>query len=280
MRVLNEIKSLRSILLEYKLDNKKIGLIPTMGALHEGHMALVSAAQAESDITVCSIYINPAQFDNPADLEKYPQNMEKDLQMLAEIGCDMVFCPDNAVMYQNGNRIKFDFGDLDKMMEGRFRQGHFSGVATVVAKLLNIVQPDYAYFGQKDLQQFTIIERLVESLMFNTELRCIPIKRDKNGLALSSRNLRISAEGQQSALILSESLELAIEELKKGQSIVEIKNKINHRFAASMTELEYFEIVNRATLENITNFSNDIQVAICVAAYVENVRLIDNMLLN
>lgn len=280
MRVFNEINSLRDILFQYKTEKKSIGLVPTMGALHAGHLSLIKESIKECDITVCTIYVNPTQFSNASDLEKYPNTIDHDLRLLKEFNCDIVFCPQGEIMYSTGNQITFDFGQLDKVMEGEFRSGHFSGVATIVSKFLNIIQPTVAYFGQKDLQQFAIINRLVKNLLFNTKLKCIPIVRENNGLALSSRNMRLTSIGKREALILYESLMFAKQELKKGGSISEIKSKINLKFAPSIAELEYFEVINSDTFEPVNVISGNVSIALCIAGYVENVRLIDNIFLN
>lgn len=280
MQVFNEINSLRDILFQYKIEKKSIGLVPTMGALHAGHLTLINESKKECDITVCTIYVNPTQFDNPSDLEKYPNTIDNDLNLLKASNCDIVFCPQGEIMYSTGNQIIFDFGHLDKVMEGEFRSGHFSGVATIVSKFLNIIQPTVAYFGQKDLQQFTIINRLVENLLFSTKLKCVHIVREKNGLALSSRNMRLTSKGKREALILYESLMFAKQGLKKGGSISDIKSKIKLKFASSIAKLEYFEVINKDTFESIDVMTGNISIALCIAGYVENVRLIDNVLLN
>ncbi len=280
MQVFNEIKPLRDILTQYKTEKKIVGLVPTMGALHSGHLALIQASKKECDITICTIYVNPTQFDNPSDLDKYPQTLDADLKLLEQLNCELVFNPKNEVMYPIKSQINFDFGNLGKVMEGAFRTGHFSGVATVVSKFFNIIQPDFAYFGQKDLQQFAVINKLVEELHYNVTLRCVPIVRGESGLAMSSRNMRLTENGKNEALILHQSLLDARGWLKKGGSISDIKNKISVRFASSIVELEYFEVVNNSTLEAVEENTNNNQVALCIAGYVENVRLIDNMLLN
>src|SRR5258706_6057445 len=161
MHIFNQIDTLRAFL-SHKRGQQRIGLVPTMGALHSGHVSLLDAARQETDFSVCSIYVNPAQFNNPSDLEKYPRTLDKDLALLENSSCDLVFIPDNNEMYRTPATVHFDFGSLDKIMEGEFRPGHFSGVALVVSKLFNIVSPHFAYFGQKDFQQFKIIERLVD----------------------------------------------------------------------------------------------------------------------
>jgi len=280
MRVINEIKPLRDILLQNKIDNKTIGLVPTMGALHAGHIKLIQESIEECDVTVCSIYVNPTQFNNQVDLDKYPNTFEEDIQMLSDIGCDLAFNPSHNAMYPSGNQLNFDFGHLDKVMEGEFRKGHFSGVGIIISKFFNIVQPDFAYFGQKDIQQFAVINKMVEELHMNTSLRCVPIVREENGLAMSSRNMRLSEKGKNDALVLYESLNLAKELLIKGVSISDVKNKIKHKFASSIVELEYFEVVNSDTFISMDKVTKNSPVAICIAGHIENVRLIDNILLN
>jgi pantoate--beta-alanine ligase len=279
MRVINDINTLKDILFQLKVEKKTIGLIPTMGALHSGHLSLIHESNKECSITVCSIYVNPTQFNNPSDLKKYPKTIDSDLVLLEKASCDIVFCPEDKAMYANGHHITFDFGKLDKVMEGQYRTGHFSGMATIVSKLFNIVQPDISYFGQKDLQQFTIINELAKNLLFGTEVRCVPIVREENGLALSSRNMRVSAVGKDEALILHRSLEIAKKNLKNGESIDFIKDKINRSFADSMVTLEYFEIVNSNTLEPISSYTDGEPVAVCIAGFIEEVRLIDNVLI-
>ena len=170
MEIFKKIAPLKVYLEEIRRSGKTIGLVPTMGALHNGHLALIGASKAQNSYTICSIYVNPMQFNNPADLQKYPRNLDQDIKLLAAAGCDAVFCPDNEEMYEGKSVLKFDFGDLDKVMEGKYRPGHFSGVALVVSKLFNIVNPDNAYFGQKDWQQFAVIQQVVLELKFGLDL--------------------------------------------------------------------------------------------------------------
>ena len=161
MEIFKKIAPLKVYLGEIRRSGKTIGLVPTMGALHNGHIALINASKAQNSYTICSIYVNPMQFNNPADLQKYPRSLEQDIKLLEAAGCDALFYPDNEDMYEGKSVLKFDFGDLDKVMEGKYRPGHFSGVALVVSKLFNIVNPDNAYFGQKDWQQFAVIQQVV-----------------------------------------------------------------------------------------------------------------------
>jgi pantoate--beta-alanine ligase len=276
MHVFREIGPLKAFLKE-KNTQQSIGLVPTMGALHQGHVSLLSASKSENDLTVCSIYVNPTQFNNPSDLEKYPRTLEADLNLLEKYGCDVVFAPSNTEMYEAPSSIKFDFGELDKVMEGQFRPGHFSGVALVVSKLFHIVAPDVAYFGQKDFQQFKVIEQLTSELKFDLKLRCMPILREEDGLAMSSRNQRLSPEQRKKSIVLYESLILAKEFLAKGQSLSSVKDQIKQKCEAVSVKLEYLELVEAKNLKLTENVTGE--NVLLIAGYVGEVRLIDNILL-
>ena len=288
MRIFNKIADLRAYLHECRAKNQKIGFIPTMGALHEGHLALVQCAKNEVEIAVCSIYVNPTQFNNPTDLEKYPRTLENDIKLLETVFCDVLFVPENAEMYPEKNILKFDFGTLETVMEGRFRPGHFNGMATVVCKLFNIVQPNKAYFGQKDLQQYMVVRQFIADLSFPIELVCYPIVREKGGLAMSSRNKRLTPTQREIAPKLYEALLIA-------QNLLQNKDKNQQKTISEIKEevlvflkniegikVEYFEIVEKNTLislENLDNISQKTRIALCIAAFLGEVRLIDNLLL-
>lgn len=280
MEIFEEIEPLRAFLKGKRDALNSIGLVPTMGALHAGHLALISASRAENDVTVSSIYINPTQFNNKADLDKYPRTREADVKLLEAEGCDVLFAPQNSEMYQGHQSLTFDFGALDKVLEGKFRPGHFSGVALVVSKFFNIVEPDRAYFGQKDYQQFQIINRLKEELKFSIMLRSVPIIREKSGLALSSRNQRLSEQDKINALFLFKTLKEAKEQLLNGKSFAKIQSEASHNVQFYQgVKLEYFELADKNTLqplEKTNDFKNGI---LLIAAFVNDVRLIDNMLL-
>ena len=280
MEIFEEIEPLRAFLKGKREALKSIGLVPTMGALHDGHLALIRASKAENEVTVSSIYINPTQFNNQADLDKYPRTREADIKLLEAEGCDVLFAPQNAEMYSENQSLIFDFGTLDKVLEGKFRPGHFSGVALVVSKLFNIVQPDMAYFGQKDYQQFQVINRLKEELKFSIQLRSVPIIREKSGLALSSRNQRLSEQDKGNALFLYETLIEAKAQLLNGASFSKVRSEAEARVKKyEGVKLEYFELANKNTLQELgdtRNFKNGI---LLIAAFVNEVRLIDNMLL-
>ncbi|MEQ1585346.1 MAG: pantoate--beta-alanine ligase [Cyclobacteriaceae bacterium] len=279
MEIFKEIEPLKAFLRQEKIDARTIGFVPTMGALHRGHLSLIEASRLENARTVCSIYVNPTQFNNPSDLAKYPRTLDRDIELLGKTGCDVIFCPDNNAMYSSESQIKFDFGTLDKVMEGRFRPGHFSGVALVVSKLFHIVSPERAYFGQKDFQQFKIIEKLVDELKFDISLRCMPIEREPDGLAMSSRNTRLSAEQRKKAIIFYESLQEASELLKKGNSMKDVQQVIKSKCENSEVQLEYLELADKSNLTVLENVSGKSKAILLIAGYVGEVRLIDNILL-
>jgi len=278
MQVFKDISSLKSHLKTVKAANKTIGFVPTMGALHEGHLKLLSESLEESDYTICSIYVNPTQFNNQSDLDKYPRTIEDDLKILENHGCHAIFIPSDKVMYPSNTLLTFNFGYLEKIMEGRYRPGHFNGVATIVSKLFHIVEPDYAYFGQKDLQQYLIISQLVNDLCFNVSLRCVEIVREEDGLAKSSRNLRLSNEERKKSVVLHQTLQEAKKELVSEKSLEDVKQTSSEKIERMGLTVEYFEIVDANSLEEIANINESKNVAICVAAVLGEVRLIDNIL--
>ncbi|MDH5381664.1 MAG: pantoate--beta-alanine ligase [Cyclobacteriaceae bacterium] len=279
MKILKTISEIRVFLREKRRLGRSIGLVPTMGALHDGHLSLLKASVEENDISVVSIFVNPTQFNNQEDFEKYPLHIEEDLEKLSKNKCDVVFLPDQGEIYRDKTRLKFHFGSLEKVMEGKFRPGHFNGVAIIVSKLFNIIQPDTAYFGQKDLQQFTIIKLLNEQLDFGIKLRCMPIMREPNGLAMSSRNLRLSSAGIETASIIYKIINKSAELLLTGNSISNVKSFVENEFKNSEARLEYFEIVSLIDMKSIRKIKSGEECALCIAAYVEDVRLIDNTLL-
>jgi pantoate--beta-alanine ligase len=279
LRLFEEIKQLRSFLWTQKAAGKSIGLVPTMGALHAGHLQLIAASKAENDITVCSVYVNPTQFNNSADLAKYPRTLAKDQEMLANVGCDVVFAPSNQEMYQLPAQLKFDFGALDKTLEGEFRPGHFSGVALVVSKLFNIVQPHRAYFGQKDYQQLKVITKLASELLFDLEIKSVPIVRESDGLAMSSRNQRLSAHERQNALVLFQCLQLGKQQLKAGIDLAEVKSLVKAKCdSVPGVRLEYFELAEIENLSLVESVRNG--TILLMAAFVGDVRLIDNLMMD
>ncbi|WP_210462685.1 pantoate--beta-alanine ligase [Rufibacter roseolus] len=260
-------------------QGQRIGFVPTMGALHEGHLSLIRAAKSQNDITVCSVFVNPVQFNNAEDYRLYPRLLEADAQMLTQEGCDVLFAPTAEEMYRQKARLSFDFGELEQVMEGAHRPGHFNGVATVVSKLFHLVKPHQAFFGQKDLQQFAIIQQLVLDLSFDLELVCFPIIREEDGLAMSSRNRRLTPEQRAVAPHLYEALQLLQKQLQS-KPVAEAKKEAE-AFLASFPEirLEYLEVVHAQTLQPLEEILAGVPVALCLAAFLGEVRLIDNMLL-
>ncbi len=278
MEIFKEINALKRFLGPKREKHMSIGLVPTMGALHQGHLALIGVSKAHNDLTICSIYVNPAQFNNPTDLAKYPRTLEDDQAKLVEAGCDVIFVPDNHEMYAQATLLSFDFGLMDKVLEGKFRPGHFSGVALVVSKLFNIVQPSRAYFGQKDFQQFRIISKVVEELLFNLKLISVPTVREPSGLAMSSRNQRLTATELTRATIFYRSLLFAKQELLKGSTFDWIKNEVRKNFELIVgARLEYIELADTENL-NATEIVSS-KTILLIAGYVGEVRLIDNLLM-
>lgn len=276
MNVFHTRESLFDVLSKAKSNGRSIGFVPTMGALHEGHLALVKRAIAESDVVVVSIFVNPTQFNNPADLEKYPRMLEQDVALLATIGDVLVFAPDFKDVYpENDDFEPIELEGMDLNLEGKFRPGHFQGVVHVVRNLFRIVGPDKAFFGLKDFQQLAIIKLMVRKLKMPVEIVECETTRADNGLALSSRNLRLNEDQQKEALIIFNTLE-RIKEIKKTASPLETKEKAIEFFNQGNLELEYLEIVDSKTLKPLMD-SWSSQATCCIAAFCGEVRLIDNM---
>lgn len=280
MQIFKEIGPLKAFLVEKRKQGNTIGFVATMGALHEGHLKLVRDSRNDNSTTICSIFVNPSQFNNPADLQKYPRTLEKDISLLADAGCDALFCPEVDTMYGQESRLRFDFGQLDKVMEGQFRPGHFSGVALVVSKLFHIVEPDTAYFGQKDWQQFAIVRQLVSELKFNVTLKSVQTLREANGLAMSSRNARLSSADREKAGLINQMLQLAVDKLKGGAAIQDVKKMVTEKLQteAGFT-VEYFEVADSENLTLLNNVTESARPILCIAVFVGDVRLIDNMFL-
>src|SRR5260221_3268226 len=279
MQIFTKIDALKAFLRQKRAKKQTIGLVPTMGALHAGHLLLVESSKAENQLTVGTIYINPTQFNNTSDLDKYPRSIESDMALVEKGGCDALFYPDNLEMYARTSTVKFEFGHLDKVLEGKSRPGHFSGVALVVSKFFNIVQPDIAYFGQKDFQQFKIISRLVEELKFGVRLRCIPTLREPEGLAMSSRNFRFNGEERKKAVILFQSLTYGKEAIEQGKTLTRIREDIKTKWENEKDiKLDYFEVADRENLIPLDNVKDAGSSIMLIAGFVGEVRLIDNMM--
>jgi pantoate--beta-alanine ligase len=279
MQIFNSIFSLQEFLKAVRREGHFIGFVPTMGALHTGHLSLIEASKEQNNLTVCSIFVNPTQFNNAHDLSVYPRTLEADCQMLESVGCDVVFAPTAEEMYPQLPNIKFDFGDLERIMEGQFRPGHFNGVGIVVSKLFNIIQPDNAYFGQKDLQQCAVVNRLVKDLSFSLKLNICSTQRETDGLAMSSRNRNLSTEQRADAPHIHKALQKAADLLKANKTSEEVKTFIESYFKALASfELEYFEISDCETLQPISELQTG-KTALCIAAFMGKTRLIDNVII-
>lgn len=276
MLVFHTVADLQAFLLEKKGD---IGFVPTMGALHQGHLSLIKRAKEENDLVICSIFVNPTQFNDKKDLENYPRTEQRDLELLATAGCDAAFTPSIKEIYPIEDNSVFEFGSLDKVMEGSFRPGHFNGVALVVKRLFEIVKPKRAYFGQKDFQQLAIIRQLKEKLNLPVEIIGCPTVRESDGLAMSSRNMRLTEEERKSAASIPKVLFNA-KKLYKEMSVSEIKQWAMEQLAKQpLLTPEYFEIVDSSSLQPIKSWSDTKECVACVAVKAGAVRLIDNMVL-
>lgn len=279
LKVINTIAALKSLLEPIKLAQQKIALVPTMGALHKGHVSLIHLAQQQADVVVCSIFVNPTQFTDPKDLEKYPRPLEHDMKMLEEAGCDVVFMPSVTEMYPRPEAWHIDLGPAEFVLEGEFRRGHYQGVTQIVKKLFDAVNPDVAFFGQKDFQQVLMIKNMVAHFNMPIQIVSCPIIRETDGLAMSSRNIHLSAEDHQNALVLNQALLLVkknFPEFNIPELVAQAKALINQ---TPGVELDYFVIANGETLlpDNDKNHHN---IVALVAAKVGETRLIDNMILN
>nr|WP_295926987.1 pantoate--beta-alanine ligase [uncultured Dyadobacter sp.] len=279
MEVFTSIQDLRQFLDQQVLQQKTIGLVPTMGALHEGHISLIEAAKRDNDVVICSIFVNPTQFNNPEDLAKYPRTLEADCAMLESAGCTAVLAPSAEEMYPEQPVLKINFGVLESVMEGASRPGHFNGVGIIVSKLFNIVKPDKAYFGQKDLQQVSIVQRMVVDLAFGLDLIICPTIREEDGLAMSSRNRRLSDAERSIAPHIYRILDDARAKLNAGQLVSEVSARAKAEFKAIREfTLDYLEVIDVKTLLPLQQIGPPGTNAICVAAFLGPVRLIDNVI--
>ena len=284
MQIITTKADLGAVIESCKKEKKTIGLVPTMGALHQGHASLVRRAVAENDICVVSVFVNPTQFNNKEDLAKYPRNIERDADLLSSIGAHYVFAPTPEEMYsaeEMNTTFAFDFAGLDKVMEGKMRPGHFNGVVQVVSRLFYLTQPDKAYFGEKDFQQLAIIHHMVEHSSMagtfgNLQIIDCPIVREESGLALSSRNERLSASEKETALAISKTLFSSLKWAKEeGATVADVQQRVIDTInAVPGLEVEYYEIVDQTSLLPTDTFDHAIG---CVTVYCGPVRLIDNI---
>ena len=269
---------MHQVISNLKAQGKRIGFVPTMGALHEGHESLVIKAKSENDVVVCSIFVNPTQFNDPKDLEKYPRMPEKDVKRLEEVGCDIAFIPGVSDIYPHGNKmLDIHFGKMEETMEGAFRPGHFAGVATVVDRLFNIVQPTSAYFGEKDFQQLAIIRKMTQMMGHTISIVGCPTLRESDGLAMSSRNLLLTEEQRKAAPLIYKAMKQAeafIPHHTPSAVIELVKRNIEQ---SMFLKVQYFQLVDPETLEDIDNWEGRKVVQGCIAVLTEGPRLIDNV---
>ncbi|MFD1164615.1 pantoate--beta-alanine ligase [Sphingobacterium daejeonense] len=281
MKIFRTKQELQQELSGIRKENKVITLVPTMGALHEGHLSLINYAKPSTDVTICSIFVNPTQFNDPKDLEKYPRPIENDIALLESVGCDILFLPSVEEMYpENDPQWQIDLGDLDRIWEGEHRPGHFQGVTQIVYKLFDLVKPNQACFGQKDFQQVMVIQRMLEIKNLDIKLLICPIVRNEKGLALSSRNARLTEAGKENALTLIKSLRYIKDNLDN-KSVEELLEEAKAIIASNPeVELEYLSICETKSLSPVTKLEEGKRYVGLIAAWVENVRLIDNILLS
>ncbi len=277
MQVVNTVKQLQKQISDAKQSGQTVGFVPTMGALHNGHLSLVKQAAGECDIVVVSIFVNPTQFNNAKDLERYPRDLQTDLDALSTVKCDFVFAPAVDEVYPEEDKRQFNFGDLETVMEGQYRPGHFNGVAQVVSRLFNMVNPDKAFFGLKDFQQLAIIRAMTSELDLPVEIVPCDIIREDDGLAMSSRNMLLSEGQRKNAPLIARTLfescnfvaDTSVEGVKQ-----QVTNAIN---ADTELKVEYFEIVDGYTLQPVDNWNESEYIVGCIAVFAGEIRLIDNV---
>ena len=275
MKSFSTVSSLREALEPHR--SQTIGFVPTMGALHDGHISLVKRSVEENDVTVVSVFVNPTQFNDKADLERYPRTEEADKKLLEAAGCDIVFMPQVEEMYPEEDTRVFNFGCIETVMEGKYRPGHFNGVAQIVSKLFYAVEPTRSYFGEKDFQQVAIIRDMVRQLNLPVEIIACPIIREESGLARSSRNELLSAEERKKAALISEVLSKSVN-FAKDMSVEEVKNWVIDQFKVDeVFKMDYYDIVDGNTLQSISSWDESDYIVGCIAIYCGKIRLIDNI---
>lgn len=278
MKIIRTVRELKDAVNALKAEGKSVGLVPTMGALHDGHISLVEQARRDNDAVVVSVFVNPTQFNNPDDLRTYPRTEDADCRRLEAAGVDFAFIPSVEEMYPEPDTRVFELGDVAAVMEGAMRPGHFNGVAQVVSRLFAMVNPDRAYFGEKDFQQIAVIRRMVELEKFAIEIVSCPIKRESDGLAMSSRNVRLSARQREVAPNIYRILKESVEAKASGLSLEETKRKVIEEINAyPEMEVEYYEIVNADDMQPVRDWNDCRQAVGCITVYLGDVRLIDNI---
>ncbi len=280
MLVLQKINEIKAVIAEQKTKGKTIGFVPTMGALHPGHISLINYSKKQTDITVCSIFVNPTQFNNQADLKHYPRTPDADIKLLEEAGCDILYMPEVSDVYPENDNRKFDFGYLDTILEGATRPGHFNGVGQVVSILLEGVKPDKAFFGSKDYQQVMVVKSLVQQLNIPVEIIPCPILREPDGLAMSSRNTRLNPEERKIAALIPQWMQEAMTIIKEN-GIEAAKQFINEKVSKiPEMKLDYYEVCDAETLKSISEMTPNQKAITLIAVFVGNIRLIDNWIID
>lgn len=281
MIIYKHSKDLENYLIRQRKLNISVGFVPTMGALHTGHLSLIERCKGFCKLTVCSIFVNPTQFNNSDDFEKYPKTIDDDVLLLEKNGCDILFLPNEQEMYPDSisKEKHYDLGYLETILEGKFRPGHFQGVCMIVEKLLNIVNPKYLFMGQKDYQQCMVVKRLTKHMHKRIEVIICPILREKNGLAMSSRNIRLNPSESILATELQKEL-ILIDQKLNGHNFFELKNQAIATLKNSGIKIEYLELANTKDLKLISEFENRSGLILLIAAFISEVRLIDNLLIN
>ncbi|MES2567163.1 MAG: pantoate--beta-alanine ligase [Bacteroidota bacterium] len=278
MLIISKITELVEILAP-KRENATVGFVPTMGALHAGHLSLIRISKQQTDITICSIFVNPTQFNNASDLTLYPRTPEADVKLLDDAGCDILYMPEVEDVYPENDSRKFDFGYLDTILEGAHRPGHFNGVGQVVSILLENIKPDKAYFGSKDYQQVMVVKSLVKQLKLSVEIVACPILREPDGLAMSSRNTRLTNEERKTATVVPSIMQKAIEIIHK-RGVKEAKSYISQECANNNMNLDYYEVCDADSLKPIAEINPHQKTISLIAVFVGNIRLIDNWMVN
>jgi pantoate--beta-alanine ligase len=278
MKQLSQVNQIRTLLGSVRKEPATIGFVPTMGALHEGHLSLIRASMAANSFTLASIYVNPTQFNSTRDLKNYPRKLEQDCKMLDKAGCDLVFTPSDSEMYPEQDNRVFDFGHMGSVMEGKYRPGHFNGVAQIVSKLFDIVEPDIAYFGMKDFQQLAIIRKMVDDQNLPVKIVGCPIIREKDGLAMSSRNALLNTKQRKAAPLIYKTL-LRVKEQFRNQSVSVIEDMVSSIINSDAElQLEYFQLVESDSLiPVITKIPANTSLTACIAVFAGQIRLIDNI---
>lgn len=277
MNIIEKAKDLQDEIIKIKASGKKVGFVPTMGALHLGHISLVNKAKVDVDVVVVSLFVNPNQFNNPDDLKRYPRTLEKDIELLKSANCDILFYPSVEEVYPEPDNRIFDFGYIDKCMEGKFRPGHFNGVAQVVSRLFDLVPANNAYFGEKDFQQLAIIRQMASQYNYSIKIIGCPIIREEDGLAMSSRNLLLTHEHRKIVPIIAKSLSES-RTFAKSKSVIDVTNWVIASIEKDNDlKVEYFEICNGYTLMPISNWDEVEYIVGCIAVYAGKIRLIDNI---